>query len=125
LILDTNALSALAEGERGLDPILRNIRVLALPVVVLGEYRYGVLQSRNRSRYENWLMELLERCTILDVDLLTTAHYAVVRAELKRAGKPIPGNDAWIAALARQHALPILSRDRHFDFVPGLRRIAW
>ncbi len=125
MILDTNALSALAEGERGLDPILRNIRVLALPVVVLGEYRYGVLQSRNRSRYENWLMELLERCTILDVDLLTTAHYAVVRAELKRAGKPIPGNDAWIAALARQHALPILSRDRHFDFVPGLRRIAW
>jgi predicted nucleic acid-binding protein len=31
----------------------------------------------------------------------------------------------WIAALARQHALPILSRDRHFDFVPGLRRIGW
>jgi tRNA(fMet)-specific endonuclease VapC len=46
-------------------------------------------------------------------------------AELKRAGTPIPTNDLWIAALCRQHDLPLLSRDRHFDRVPGLRRIAW
>jgi tRNA(fMet)-specific endonuclease VapC len=67
----------------------------------------------------------MERCRILDVDGRTTEHYAEVRAELKRAGQPIPGNDVWIAALARQHALPVLSRDRHFDAVPGLRRISW
>jgi predicted nucleic acid-binding protein len=52
-------------------------------------------------------------------------HYAEVRDELKRSGRPIPGNDLWIAALARQHALPLLSRARHFDFVPGLKRVAW
>lgn len=44
---------------------------------------------------------------------------------LKRAGQPIPGNDVWIAALGRQHALPILSLDRHFDLVAGVRRISW
>ena len=51
--------------------------------------------------------------------------YRDVRTELKRAGTPIPSNDVWIAALSRQHRLPLLSRDRHFDAVPGIRRLAW
>jgi len=34
-------------------------------------------------------------------------------------------NDAWIAALAIQHGLPILSRDEHFDGLPGVQRIGW
>jgi predicted nucleic acid-binding protein len=45
--------------------------------------------------------------------------------ELKRAGTPIPSNDVWIAALCRQHSLPVVSRDRHFDAVPGLKRLHW
>jgi predicted nucleic acid-binding protein len=59
------------------------------------------------------------------VDEGTAEHYAEVREELKRMARPIPANDLWIAALARQHRLPIISRDRHFDFVPGLTRLAW
>ena len=51
--------------------------------------------------------------------------YAEVRSELKRSRHPIPGNDIWIAALARQHSLPLLSRDKHFDFVPRLKRLDW
>lgn len=38
---------------------------------------------------------------------------------------PIPVNDAWIAALARQHDLPVLSNDSHFDAVEGVQRIAF
>jgi predicted nucleic acid-binding protein len=34
-------------------------------------------------------------------------------------------NDVWIAALCRQHELPILSRDQHFDVVPKIKRLAW
>jgi predicted nucleic acid-binding protein len=45
--------------------------------------------------------------------------------ELKRMGKPIPANDLWIAALCRQHSFPLSSRDRHFDVVPGIKRIEW
>jgi tRNA(fMet)-specific endonuclease VapC len=48
-----------------------------------------------------------------------------VRASLKKAGRPIPANDVWIAALAIQHRLPVMSRDEHFDVVPGLRRQGW
>jgi tRNA(fMet)-specific endonuclease VapC len=125
LILDTNALSALAEGERSLAPLLRDATQVAVPVIALGEYRYGISRSRDRLHYERWLTEYLPTLRILDVDEGTTMHYAAVRGQLKKAGTPIPSNDAWIAALARQHALPIVSRDRHFDLVPGTERITW
>ena len=125
MILDTNGLSALAEGELRLEPILRKATQIAVPVIVLGEYRYGIQQSRERQRYEHWLVEYLPNFRVLNVDEQTTTSYAVVRGELKRAGTPIPSNDVWIAALCRQHSLPVLSRDRHFDLVPGLRRIDW
>jgi tRNA(fMet)-specific endonuclease VapC len=125
MILDTNGLSALAEGELRLEPILRKATQIAVPVIVLGEYRYGIQQSRERQRYERWLVEYLQKFRVLDMDEQTTISYADVRGELKRAGTPIPSNDVWIAALCRQHSLPVLSRDRHFDLVPGLRRIDW
>ena len=55
----------------------------------------------------------------------TAVSYAAVRVSLKEKGTPIPANDAWIAALALQHRLPVLSRDKHFDAVPRIRRQAW
>jgi len=125
VILDTNGLSAMADGDPDVAPILRQAAEIALPVIALGEYRYGIRQSRYRARYERWLNEVLAACRVLSVDESTTAVYAEIRGELKRAGHPIPGNDVWIAALARQHSLPVLSRDRHFDRVTGLTRIPW
>jgi tRNA(fMet)-specific endonuclease VapC len=125
VILDTNGLSALADGESTLEPILRKAAQLAIPVIVLGEYRYGISQSRERKHYERWLIEYLPKFRILDVDERTTIPYAAVRTELKKSGTPIPSNDVWIAALCRQHSLPLLSRDRHFDAVPGLKRLEW
>ena len=125
MILDTNGLSALAEGEPAIEPLLRKAAQIAIPVIVLGEYRYGIAHSRDRKHYEEWLTEYLSRFRILDVDEATTISYRDVRTELKRAGTPIPSNDVWIAALCRQHRLPLLSRNRHFDAVPGIRRLAW
>ena len=125
MILDTNALSAIADDDRAIAAVLARAEVLAVPVIVLGEYRYGVLPSRNRAEYESWLERLLNDCMILEVGEPTTHYYAEITLELKRTGKPIPTNDLWISALCRQHSLPLLSRDRHFDLVPGNRRIEW
>jgi tRNA(fMet)-specific endonuclease VapC len=47
------------------------------------------------------------------------------RCNQKRAGKPIPTNDIWIAALCHHSSYPLLTRDRHSDLAPGIRRIAW
>ena len=125
MILDTNALSAMADGDTNLEPLLQRADEVAVPVIVLGEYKYGIRQSRHRTQYERWLAEVLASCRVLVVDEGTAGHYAEVRDELKRSGRPIPGNDLWIAALARQHAMPLLSRDQHFDFVPELKRVGW
>lgn len=125
MILDTNGLSALAEGEPALESILRKAAQVAIPVIVLGEYRYGISHSRYRKQYEQWLGQFLSTFRILDVDERTTVSYSSVRTELKKAGTPIPSNDVWIAALCRQHSLPVVSRDRHFDFVTGIARLEW
>jgi predicted nucleic acid-binding protein len=94
-------------------------------VIALGEYRFGLAQSRHRPEYERWLAKFLSGCRILEVGADTAAQYAELRCELKRAGKHIPANDAWIAALCRQYALPILSQDEHFDLVKGIERLGW
>ncbi len=121
----TNALSAVADGDTKVGPILQKAAEAAVPVIVLGEFRYGIRLSHNRSRYEQWLAESIVSYRVLFVDDNTAERYAEVRDELKRLGRPIPANDLWIAALVRQYSLPLLSRDRHFDSVPNLKREGW
>ena len=125
MILDTNALSAAADREPAALELVARARRVAVPVIVIGEYRLGIAQSRHQATYENWLRKWLAAVRVLDVDEETTVPYAAIGLALKRAGTPIPANDLWIAALCRQHSLPILSRDRHFDLVDGLERIEW
>jgi tRNA(fMet)-specific endonuclease VapC len=125
LILDTNALSAVADGDAGALEEFAKFRQVAIPVIVLGEYRFGIALSRRREEYEHWLDAALAACDVLEIGGATSSRYAEIRLELKRAGTPIPTNDIWIAALCRQHAQPILSRDRHFDLINGVRRVSF
>ena len=125
MILDTNALSAFVDGAPAVGAILALQHRVAIPVIVLGEFRYGIMGSKHRKTYEEWLAIHLRDFDILAITAETTLPYALLRATLKRAGRPIPANDAWIAALAMQHGLPILSRDEHFDALPDVRRISW
>jgi tRNA(fMet)-specific endonuclease VapC len=125
VILDTNALSAFIDGDRALGARLERQGQVAIPVIVLGEFRYGLAGSRHRATYEAWLDEHLPDFDVLAVGAATAAVYAAVRVALKKKGRPIPANDAWIAALALEHRLPVLTRDVHFDAVPGLRRMGW
>lgn len=125
MILDTNALSAVSDNQPAAVRIFSEAASIELPVIVLGEYRFGIAHSRRRSEYEKWLDELIAVTRVLPVEAETSAHYARIRAELKKAGQPIPSNDLWIAALARQHRLPLMTQDRHFDSVEGLKRMGW
>jgi predicted nucleic acid-binding protein len=125
MILDTNALSAFIDGEPALADRLATEPHLAIPVIVLGEFRYGISGSRHRRAYERWLDEHVPEFEVLAVTEATTIAYASLRASLRNIGRPIPANDAWIAALALQHRRPILSRDQHFDAIVELRRESW
>ena len=125
MILDTNALSALLDKEAALLEAIRDSRELALPVIVLGEFRFGISVSRRRNEYLAWLRRDLSLFRVLPVVEETSVYYATIRSELKAGGFPIPANDARIAALARQHRMPIVSRDTHFDKVKNIQRLGW
>ncbi len=125
MILDTNAVSALADGEPGVVAQCARAGEAAIPVIVLGEFRYGIAHSRHRRQYERWLSELLDAVQTLEINEETAVRYADLRLELKKSGSPLPANDVWVAALCRQYARPILSQDRHFDVVKRLKRLSW
>ena len=125
MILDTNALSAVADNQPAAVRIFSQAVSIEVPVIVLGEYRFGIAHSRRRREYEKWLEELVAVTRVLPVDQATSGHYAQIRAELKKGGRPIPSNDLWIAALCRQHRLPLMSQDGHFDAVHDLKRMGW
>jgi tRNA(fMet)-specific endonuclease VapC len=125
VILDTNALSAFVDGDAAVGDILRRQQQAVIPVIVLGEFRYGIAGSRHRAAYEEWLDIHLPHFDVLSVTAETAVTYAALRVALKELGRTIPANDAWIAALALEHRLPVLSRDTHFDSVPDLQRTSW
>jgi len=125
MILDTNGISAWWLSEPSFTALLEDADRLCVPVPALAEFRFGILKSRFRDKMTAWLEESLTSTTILMADDTTTRHYAEIRLQLMSAGTPIPMNDLWIAAIARQHKLPVLSRDGHFDHVGGITRISW
>ena len=125
MILDTNAISGLAGQDKALTELVKAAPRIAVTIISLGEYAFGISQSRHRAELEAWLNALLAKVDVLLLEQKTLPFYAEVRGRLKAAGNPIPANDCWIAALAQQHRLPILSQDLHFDSVKGVQRIAW
>jgi predicted nucleic acid-binding protein len=122
MILDTNAISDLPTQTNACSTAFNRRTTTS---IVLGEYRYGLNSSRLRVARESWLDELESTATVLTITSETSRVYADIRYELRLAGQPIPENDLWIAALARQHGLSVLSNDAHFDQVSGLGRIGW
>jgi tRNA(fMet)-specific endonuclease VapC len=125
VILDTNAVSALLSGDRALERLLSRRAIHELPVIVIGEYRYGLQRSRARKILEPIFDTLIDNSVVLPVDGETTRAYATVREGLRKRGTPLPENDVWLAALALQHDLKIVSRDHHFKSVEDVQCVGW
>lgn len=120
LALDTNAYRAAADGRPKVVEILRRADIIHVPFIVLGELRGGFAAGTQGKRNEAKLTEFLTspRVRVLLADEQTTHHFGALFAQLRKQGTPIPTNDLWIAALAIQHDLPLLSADRHFSHLP-------
>ena len=125
MILDTNAVSGLFRGDPALEEVLAAEERHQLPVIVVGEYRFGLARSRARQQLSELLDQLIAESDVLEVDLETASVYAEIRTRLRERGQPIPENDIWIGALCLQHRMALVSRDVHFDSVPGLQRWTW
>lgn len=86
----------------------------------MGELLYGAIKSAKPRENVAVAEGPARRCRILPVDAVTARVYGEVRAALKHAGRPIPENDVWIAAICLQHDLPLATDDAHFAHVVGL-----
>ena len=124
IALDTNRLTDLFQGDANLAAFLGTCEEIWIPFVVLAEMKAGFYGGTRQTRNAALLANLLERETvgILCAGRETTEQYARLFVLLKRAGTPIPDNDLWIAAVAMEHDLALVTRDRHFDKLPHLRR---
>ncbi|MBA3963677.1 MAG: PIN domain-containing protein [Chthoniobacterales bacterium] len=125
MILDTDAVSSLFRGDRSLEELLADDERHQLPVIVVGEYAFGLTQSHGRHRLQALLTQLVRESDVLEIDLETSRFYADIRGFLHQRGQPIPENDLWIAALCCQHRQQLVSRDLHFDRIPDLKRLGW
>ena len=124
MALDTNRLTDLFRGDAELADRLGQCDEVWIPLVVLAEMKAGFLGGSQQSRNEAVLRAFLAKPTvgILLPARETAEHYARLFVQLKRAGTPIPDNDLWIAALALEHDLQLITRDEHFEQVPQLLR---
>lgn len=113
-LLDTNIVIALFANDQAIAERIRMAGDVFAPSIVLGELYYGAQNSvqvaSNLARIEQFRITN----TILVCDAVTAGHYGEIKAALKRIGTPIPENDIWIAAIAKQHTLTLVSRDQHF-----------
>lgn len=121
-VLDTNAYTAFFRGEQRAAAYILEAQEIHLPLVVMAEllagFSAGSRQEHNRDRLVRFMAS--PSVFLMKPDEKTAHFYADVYLGLRRLGRPIPTNDMWIAALARQHRLPLLSFDAHFAAVPGL-----
>ena len=118
--LDSSAVILYFRGQAAAQELLSHTHEIYLPLVAVGELFLGVERAENKIRRTRELNELLSLTNVLQPNLETARLYAQIKAKLLTKGTPIPDNDIWIAALARQANLPLAARDEHFQFVEGL-----
>ncbi len=124
-LLDSNIVVALFAGDGAVLARLRAATYFAIPIVVLGELYYGARKSQRTAANLDRVDTFADDNSILNCDHSTAQRYGLIRNELLAKGRPIPENDIWIAAIAMQHGLTLISRDRHFEEIAGLQRERW
>lgn len=124
-LLDTNIVIALFADEARVKDNLADAHEVFIPSIVIGELCYGARRSGQVRANLARIDELVSASTVLSCDTETARHYGEVKNTLRLKGRPLPENDIWIAALALQHRLILVTRDAHFQEVERLPAVVW
>lgn len=119
-LLDSNIIIDVFRGEAKTVERISLTQKLFVPVIVIGELYYGAYKSNQIARRIAEIKQLEELVTILNVTPVTSQLYGEIKQGLYAKGKPIPENDIWIAAIAIEHGLILITRDKHFEEVEGV-----
>lgn len=124
-LLDTNIVIAIFAKDSGVVDHLAQATEVFVPSIVLGELFYGARKSTQAQANIARIEEFAGDTVVLACDAATGREYGRIKNDLRIKGRPIPENDIWIAAIALQHGLTVVSRDDHFDEVSNLTVTTW
>ena len=122
ILIDTNIYAALKVNDPVMVDIVRHVDLIGFNPVILGEllggFANGGKAQQNRSELAQFTSQA--RIKIFPIEAATAKYYAMVYANLRKKGCPIPTNDMWIAATALEHGLMLCTYDKHFTQIDGL-----
>ncbi len=97
-------------------------RELGVSVITIGELQAAVLVASNTSIRAQRLatLQVVSDMHVLPIDEQLALHWARLRVQLVDAGRRMNVNDAWIAATALAHALPVVTQDDDFDLLQDM-----
>jgi len=124
VLLDTSVVVDYLRGDQNLGRRFAGFAATYVPLIVVGELYYGAHRAPRGEEAFAKVRDFLRTSVLLLPDESTADQYGRVKAELARIGRPIPENDVWIAAMALQYDLPIVTRDAHFSLVSRLKIVA-
>lgn len=123
-LLDTNAVIANLAGDAKLNNLLQPSTIF-IASIVLGELYAGAEKSARVQANIEQIDKIAARGIVLACDQETAWWYGRIMQQLRVKRRPIPQNDIWIAAIALQHDLTLVTRDEHFRQVDGLQIETW
>ncbi len=123
VLLDTNAYSELLKGDERVLNEVGEAEKVYMSVFVLGELFYGFKGGRREIQNRGYLKKFLSKHTVrmLEASEQTAEYFSEIKHNLKTLGKIIPLNDVWIAAHVMQHGAILITFDKHFEHIPGVR----
>lgn len=125
VLLDTNIVIALFSQDRTVHEALSRADEVFVPSIVLGELYYGAYKSVEVGPNISHIDDFAHQSAVLSCDSVAAQYYGRVKNFLRTKGRPIPENDIWIAALAQQHNLTLVTRDDHFKAVENVSIEMW
>ena len=124
-LLDTNIVIALFAQDLAVVEHLDKAEEVFIPSIVLGELYFGARKSGRVKENLARIDEFAVSNVVLGCDTETARYYGEIKNSLREKGRPIPENDVWIAAIALQYDLILISRDAHFGEVDNLKVESW
>ena len=125
VLLDTNIALALFAKEAVIQQRLAETDEVFVSSIVLGELYYGAQKSSRVEVNIARVSTFAAANAVLGCDTATAQYYGAIKNQLRATGQPIPENDIWIAATAKQHRLTLVTRDGHFQAIEGLVVEQW
>jgi tRNA(fMet)-specific endonuclease VapC len=124
-LLDTNIVIALFAQDSAVVEHLDEVEEVFIPSIVLGELYFGARKSRRVKENLARIDEFAVSNVVLGCDTETARYYGEIKNALREKGRPIPENDVWVAAIALQYDLILISRDAHFGEIDHLKVESW